>query len=153
VVPVEVYMLPAAAAGDGAMMTGLAGLVNEVYAVAERGMWVDGAARSSATEFADLTRAGQCLIALARKLAHAVRGLWIRCLPRLRCSVARSSLPALLGAENIGGRSRGRLVVKPASATGRCALGPLPRPTRTWRRCSPHRADLSSTTRRSGELE
>jgi GNAT superfamily N-acetyltransferase len=74
VLPVEVEMLPAAAAGDGAVMNGLTGLVNEVYAVAERGMWVGGAARSSAAEFAGLTRAGQIAVArVGAEIAGCIR--------------------------------------------------------------------------------
>jgi GNAT superfamily N-acetyltransferase len=78
VLPVEVEMLPAGAAGDRAAMAGLAGLVNDVYAAAERGMWVDGAARSSAAEFAELTRAGQIAVArVGAEIAGCIRVQWL----------------------------------------------------------------------------
>lgn len=45
-------------------MRGLADLVNDVYAVAEEGLWVDGATRTSAAEVADFTQAGEIAVAV-----------------------------------------------------------------------------------------
>ena len=47
------------------MVERVADLVNEVYAGAERGLWVEGAARVTRSELADLIRAGE--IAVARR--------------------------------------------------------------------------------------
>jgi len=38
-------------------------LINQVYSVAEEGLWVNGAARTSVQEVADLTRAGEIAVA------------------------------------------------------------------------------------------
>ncbi len=56
---VEIGMLPAAAAGDPSLVTELTGLINDVYKVAEDGLWADGAARTTATEVTSLIGAGQ----------------------------------------------------------------------------------------------
>jgi GNAT superfamily N-acetyltransferase len=61
---VEIRLLPAAAADDATLMEPVADLVNEVYAAAENGLWIDGASRTTVDEVAELTRAGQ--IAAAR---------------------------------------------------------------------------------------
>ncbi|MEV4314078.1 GNAT family N-acetyltransferase [Actinocrispum sp. NPDC049592] len=59
----EVSMLPVSAADDAELMSTLADLVNKVYAVAEQGLWIDGAERTNAAELAGLTRAGQIAVA------------------------------------------------------------------------------------------
>lgn len=56
-------LLPPDAAQDGAIVSRLTDLVNEVYAVAEKGMWADGATRTSAADIADLIRVGQIAVA------------------------------------------------------------------------------------------
>jgi GNAT superfamily N-acetyltransferase len=71
---VTVLMVPAAAAVDDAFVAELTDLVNRVYAVAEDGLWRDGATRTTRAEMAALIRAGE--IAVARRdgrLAGAVR--------------------------------------------------------------------------------
>jgi GNAT superfamily N-acetyltransferase len=55
-------MLPSASARDGAVTAALADLVNEVYAAAEDGLWVPGAARTSAAEIAGFARAGEIAV-------------------------------------------------------------------------------------------
>jgi GNAT superfamily N-acetyltransferase len=44
-------------------MARIADLTNEVYAVAEEGLWVDGATRTTLDEVAQLTRAGEIAVA------------------------------------------------------------------------------------------
>jgi GNAT superfamily N-acetyltransferase len=71
---VEIAMLPPAAAGDIRLMSAVSHLINEVYAVAEQGLWADGTSRTTAGQVAGLTRARQ--IATARvsgELAGCVR--------------------------------------------------------------------------------
>jgi GNAT superfamily N-acetyltransferase len=55
--------LSPAAADDALLMSTIADLVNEVYAVGEEGLWADGAFRTNADEVAALTRAGQIAVA------------------------------------------------------------------------------------------
>jgi GNAT superfamily N-acetyltransferase len=62
--PVEIEMLPAAAASDDALVREITDLVNRVYEVAEEGLWVDGFARTNPEEMSELIAAGE--IALAR---------------------------------------------------------------------------------------
>lgn len=52
----------------------IADLVNRVYAAAEEGLWLDGAARTSEAEVADLIRAGQVAVVLSgERVVGAVR--------------------------------------------------------------------------------
>jgi GNAT superfamily N-acetyltransferase len=62
---IEIDLLPAAAATDDALVHEVTDLVNRVYAVAEAGLWVDGAARTTASEMAAMVAGGE--IALARQ--------------------------------------------------------------------------------------
>jgi GNAT superfamily N-acetyltransferase len=55
----EIGILPATAAGDPSLVAELAGLIIDVYKVAEDGLWADGAARTTVTEVAELIQAGQ----------------------------------------------------------------------------------------------
>jgi GNAT superfamily N-acetyltransferase len=61
--PLEVQMLPAAASDDATLMECVADLINEVYAEAEDGLWVEGATRTTVGEVAELTRTGQIAVA------------------------------------------------------------------------------------------
>jgi GNAT superfamily N-acetyltransferase len=61
--PIEIQLLPAAAADDRALMDRVADLTNEVYAVAEDGLWVDNATRTTVDEVTELTRAGEIAVA------------------------------------------------------------------------------------------
>jgi ribosomal protein S18 acetylase RimI-like enzyme len=67
---IEVQQLPPAAAEDAELMERIAALANDVYAVAEDGLWVDHATRTTVSDVAELTRAGQ--IAVARLGAEVV---------------------------------------------------------------------------------
>lgn len=58
-----IEMMPPSAAGDQAAMTALAKLVNDVYAAAEKGLWSDGASRTSPGGIAELVKAGEMAVA------------------------------------------------------------------------------------------
>ena len=62
----KIDLLGAAAADDAELMARITELTNQVYTVAEDGMWVPGATRTTLDEVVELTRAGQ--IAVARLL-------------------------------------------------------------------------------------
>jgi GNAT superfamily N-acetyltransferase len=62
----EVQLLPASAAADATLMERIADLINEVYAVAEEGLWIDGATRTTVDGVAELTRAGEIAVARVR---------------------------------------------------------------------------------------
>jgi GNAT superfamily N-acetyltransferase len=67
----SIEMLQSAAAADEDVVAHLTDLVNRVYAEAEDGLWVDGAARTSEAEMAGLIAAGE--IAVARQPGRAER--------------------------------------------------------------------------------
>ncbi|WP_223885687.1 GNAT family N-acetyltransferase [Nocardia colli] len=56
---VRIEMLPGATASDDRLVAGLTALINQVYEVAEAGIWVDGAARTTHAEVAELIAAGE----------------------------------------------------------------------------------------------
>lgn len=62
---IAIELLPATAATDDGLVAELADLVNRVYAVAEEGLWLNGANRTSPDEIAGLILAGE--IAVARE--------------------------------------------------------------------------------------
>jgi ribosomal protein S18 acetylase RimI-like enzyme len=59
----EIQLLPATASADVTVMERITDLINQVYTVAEDGLWVDGAVRTTVDEVAGLTRAGQIAVA------------------------------------------------------------------------------------------
>src|SRR5690349_14429083 len=61
--PLEISIVPAAAADDTAFVTHVVDLVNVVYAEAERGLWQDGAQRTDADDIAAMIRSGQLAVA------------------------------------------------------------------------------------------
>jgi GNAT superfamily N-acetyltransferase len=70
----RVELLTASAAGDTALVAALTELINDVYAVAEKGLWADGAARTSRDEVASLVRAGEIVVSrLDGRVAGCVR--------------------------------------------------------------------------------
>jgi GNAT superfamily N-acetyltransferase len=72
--PLDVRLLPAAASADTPLMRRIAHLANEVYAVAEEGLWAEGATRTTPDEVARLTRAGEVVVAtLNGELVGCVR--------------------------------------------------------------------------------
>jgi GNAT superfamily N-acetyltransferase len=71
---IDVRIAPAGAARDTALVHELASLVNRVYAVAEEGLWADGAPRTTPAEMAGLIAAGQIAVARAEeRILGAVR--------------------------------------------------------------------------------
>jgi ribosomal protein S18 acetylase RimI-like enzyme len=60
---IEVELLSHAAHADANLMERISQLANEVYEVAEAGLWRDGATRTSVGEIVQLTRAGQVAVA------------------------------------------------------------------------------------------
>ncbi|MEU7888098.1 GNAT family N-acetyltransferase [Microbispora bryophytorum] len=69
-----IIRLPVDASADAALMTDVAVLVNRVYAVAEQGLWLAGAERTSADEISRLTLAGEIAVArLEGRLVGCVR--------------------------------------------------------------------------------
>jgi GNAT superfamily N-acetyltransferase len=72
--PVEVSIVPATEAESGEFVAEIVDLVNRVYADAEKGLWLDGADRTSAHEVETIVRAGQLAVArLDGGLVGAVR--------------------------------------------------------------------------------
>lgn len=71
---IEVELLPAAASDDATVMERITHLTNEVYAVAEDGLWAEGVTRTTVGEVAELTRAGQIAVArLRNRIVGSVR--------------------------------------------------------------------------------
>ena len=60
-----VGVLDATASRDSELVDQLTGLINDVYATAERGLWCDGATRTTTTELAQLVAARQIAVATA----------------------------------------------------------------------------------------
>ncbi|MFC9440461.1 GNAT family N-acetyltransferase [Nocardia sp. NPDC057030] len=72
---VRIEMLSSAAASDEHVVAELTALINRVYEVAEEGIWVGGAARTTPAEVADLVAAGEIAAAhdSAGELVGSVR--------------------------------------------------------------------------------
>jgi ribosomal protein S18 acetylase RimI-like enzyme len=60
-----IELVPATEAEDERLVGEIADLVNRVYAVAEEGLWVDGADRMTTSEIAEMIAAGQIAVARA----------------------------------------------------------------------------------------
>jgi GNAT superfamily N-acetyltransferase len=60
---IEIELLSPAASADATLMERISELANEVYAVAEAGLWTDGATRTSVGEIAQLTGSGEIAVA------------------------------------------------------------------------------------------
>ena len=60
---IAVRLLEPAAGDDARLVDHLTSLINDVYEVAERGLWRDGATRTTTSELAELIRAGQIAVA------------------------------------------------------------------------------------------
>ncbi|MFL6052838.1 MAG: GNAT family N-acetyltransferase [Actinoallomurus sp.] len=70
----QIQALEAAAASDAALVTALTDLINEVYAVAEQGLWTEGATRTTREEMTALVGAEQIVAArLERRLVGCIR--------------------------------------------------------------------------------
>jgi ribosomal protein S18 acetylase RimI-like enzyme len=72
--PIEIQLLPAAESANAELMARIAEVINEVYAVAEDGLWTAGATRTTLDEVVELTRAGQIAVAsLSGRVVGCVR--------------------------------------------------------------------------------
>jgi GNAT superfamily N-acetyltransferase len=60
---VDIALLERRRSEDAALVEQLTTLINDVYAVAENGLWRDDAARTTAAQVAELIRAGQIAVA------------------------------------------------------------------------------------------
>jgi GNAT superfamily N-acetyltransferase len=70
----DIHLLPSEASDDTSVVQPVADLVNEVYTVAEEGLWLDGAARTTTVEVAGLVRAREIAVArLGGRIAGSVR--------------------------------------------------------------------------------
>jgi GNAT superfamily N-acetyltransferase len=73
---VEIALLPPDAASDRELVAALTDLVNRVYTVAEAGLWVEGATRTTASEIVDMITDGQLAVArLDGAIVGAIRVL------------------------------------------------------------------------------
>jgi GNAT superfamily N-acetyltransferase len=71
---IGIQLLPPAACEDATLMERITDLINEVYVVAEDGLWTDGARRTTVDEVAELTRAGEIAVARLRgRIVGSVR--------------------------------------------------------------------------------
>lgn len=71
---IQIRLLPATAATDVATIERITALINEVYETSEKGLWTDGAARTTTREVAELTRAGEIAVAtLGEQIVGCVR--------------------------------------------------------------------------------
>jgi hypothetical protein len=60
---VAVRLLPPRESADAPLVSRLANLVNRVYVVAEEGLWIDGATRTTVPEMRDLVGEGEIVVA------------------------------------------------------------------------------------------
>lgn len=63
-------MVATGAADDAELMATLTELINDVYSVAEEGLWIGGSVRTTVAEVTELARSGQ--LAVARRNAEVV---------------------------------------------------------------------------------
>ena len=71
---IEVALLQAADSQDSRLVDLLTRVINDVYAIAERGLWQDGTTRTTASELAELIARGEIAVATRdRRIAGIVR--------------------------------------------------------------------------------
>jgi GNAT superfamily N-acetyltransferase len=69
-----IQLVSSAAAEDATLVDKLTALINDVYVVAEKGLWLDGTPRTTPAEVAELIAAGEIAVARAgEQLVGAVR--------------------------------------------------------------------------------
>jgi GNAT superfamily N-acetyltransferase len=107
-----IEQLQAAASEDAALLERLAVLVNDVYAVAEHGLWADGAYRTTPEQLAELTRSGE--LAVAR-----VDGEIVGCIRVHRLDERTGEFGMLVAAPEHRGAGIGRELVRYAERTSR----------------------------------
>jgi GNAT superfamily N-acetyltransferase len=110
---VAVELLDPAAGRDAALVQQLTDLVNDVYAVAEKGLWQDGTPRTTTTEVAGLVAAGE--IAVAR----AAGGRIVGSVRLRRVAPDTAEFGMLVAAPDQRGRGIGRALVAFAERTSR----------------------------------
>jgi GNAT superfamily N-acetyltransferase len=116
---ITVALLPAAAA-DGALVGALTGLINQVYATAEAGLWRAGVTRTTEDQVGGFVRAGQ--IAVAWRDGAVAGSVRIRRLDEGAAAAEGLTVPA--GAGGLGGL--GMLAADPAqrgAGVGRRLVG------------------------------
>jgi GNAT superfamily N-acetyltransferase len=59
----DLHLLPASASEDPALVERIAELINAVYVVAEEGLWIEGATRTTMEEVVRLVQAGEIVVA------------------------------------------------------------------------------------------
>jgi GNAT superfamily N-acetyltransferase len=107
-------VLPPAAAEDTVLVSALTDLINEVYAVAEDGLWIHGASRTNAAEVAGITR--------AREFASATQdGQLLGCVRIRRLDGDVGEFGMLAVAPRHRGTGVGRELVRFAERTSRDA--------------------------------
>lgn len=112
----EIAMLPSAAADDVQLVAVLTSLINDVYAVAEEGLWARGTSRTSAEEISTLVRAGQVAVArVGEQIVGCVR------IQLLECGVGEFGMLAVVPSHRSAGVG-GELVrfAEQAVRTHRC---------------------------------
>jgi GNAT superfamily N-acetyltransferase len=107
-----IALLEPSAADDAPLVERLAALVNDVYAVAERGLWRDGVRRTSAPDIAALIRAGE--LAIARRGAVPAGCVRVR-----EVAPATSEFGMLVAAPQERGTGVGRALLRFAEQAGR----------------------------------
>jgi GNAT superfamily N-acetyltransferase len=108
----EVELLEAKAAGDRELVGQLTHLINEVYVVAEAGLWREGARRTTTADLATDIRAGE--LAVARR-----NGRLVGCLRLYDVSDDTSGLGILVAAPDQRGTGVGRALVEFAERRSR----------------------------------
>jgi GNAT superfamily N-acetyltransferase len=111
-----IEVLPASAAGDERLVASLVGLVNRVYVVAEEGLWIEGATRTTPEEMAGLIAAGEIAVARAAPGDQLVGAVRIR---QLDVDAATGELGMLVAHPDRRSEGIGRYLV--AFAEDRCA--------------------------------
>jgi GNAT superfamily N-acetyltransferase len=114
-----IELLPSAAAQDASLVSGLTGLINEVYAAAEHGLWRDEATRTTEEEVAGLIRAGEIAVTAAGEPAAGQR--LVGCVRIQRLDADMSEFGMLAVALTHRGTGVGRELVRFAEATARGA--------------------------------
>jgi GNAT superfamily N-acetyltransferase len=125
----RIEVLSAAAAADASVVSALTGLINDVYAEAERGLWRDGATRTTEQEVASLARAGEFAVVAAGGLAAgglaagglAAGGRILGCVRIQRLGAGISEFGMLAVADSHRGTGMGSELVRFAEATARRA--------------------------------
>ncbi|HEY3708885.1 MAG TPA: GNAT family N-acetyltransferase [Amycolatopsis sp.] len=113
----EIELLPPSAAEDEGLVGAVTALVNEVYAIAEKGLWAGQADRTTAAEVTGLVRAGEIAVArLGGRIVGSVR------IHRLEDGAGEFGL--LAAAPDVRGAGIGRALVRFAEQSchaGKCA--------------------------------